>query len=163
METHLLAYIAAAILVLIGLAGIILPALPGLPVMFAGMWLAAWADGFKFVSGWTVLLLGVLTVLSLVVDVGATAMGAKRVGAGKLAMLGAALGTVFGGLFFSIPGLILGPFVGAMAGELVRGKELREASKIGFGTWVGLAFGTALKLALAFAMLGIFVLALVVP
>jgi uncharacterized protein YqgC (DUF456 family) len=90
-------------------------------------------------------------------------MGAKRVGAGKLAMLGAALGTVFGGLFFSIPGLILGPFVGAMAGELVRGKELREASKIGFGTWVGLAFGTALKLALAFAMLGIFVLALLVP
>ena len=68
--------------------------------MFAGMWLAAWADGFEFVSGWTIVLLGVLTVLSVVIDVAATAMGAKRVGAGKLAMLGAALGTVFGGLFF---------------------------------------------------------------
>jgi uncharacterized protein YqgC (DUF456 family) len=90
-------------------------------------------------------------------------MGAKRVGAGKLAMVGAAVGTLVGGIFFSIPGLILGPFVGAVLGELARGKELRQASSIGFGTWVGLAIGTAFKLALAFAMLGIFVLALVVP
>ena len=163
MPSPTLFYVLAAVLVGIGLIGTVLPALPGLPLMFAGMWLGAWADGYHRVSGWTIAFLGVLTLLSLVIDIAATAMGAKRVGAGKLAMLGAAIGTLVGGIFFSIPGLILGPFVGAVLGELARGKELRQASSIGFGTWVGLAIGTALKLALAFAMLGIFVLALVVP
>jgi uncharacterized protein YqgC (DUF456 family) len=163
MDMHLLAWILAAILILAGLAGTVLPALPGLPLMFAGMWLAAWADGYARVSGWTIAFLGLLTILSIGVDIGATALGAKRVGAGKLAMLGAALGTLLGGLFFSIPGLILGPFVGAVLGELARGRQLRAASAIGVGTWLGLALGTALKLALAFAMLGIFVLALFWP
>jgi uncharacterized protein YqgC (DUF456 family) len=74
-------------------------------------------------------------------------------------MLGAAIGTVVGA-FFSLPGLLLGPFLGAMVAELVRGRELAHASKIGFGTWIGLAVGTALKLGLAFAMLGVFALAL---
>jgi uncharacterized protein YqgC (DUF456 family) len=163
MDMSSLAWALAALLILVGLAGTVLPALPGLPLMFAGMWLGAWADGYHRVSGWTIAVLGVLTVLSLGIDIAATAMGAKRVGAGKLAMVGAAVGTLVGGIFFSIPGLILGPFVGAVLGELARGKELRQASSIGFGTWVGLAIGTAFKLALAFAMLGIFVLALVVP
>ena len=131
--------------------------------MFAGMWLAAWTDDYSRVGGWTVVLLGLLTLASIVVDVGATALGAKRVGAGKLAMLGAAIGTIVGGVFFSLPGLILGPFIGAVAGELARGRQWREASKIGVGTWLGLALGTALKLGLAFAMLGTFVLALIVP
>jgi uncharacterized protein YqgC (DUF456 family) len=163
MDFQIVAWLLAGLLILAGLAGTILPALPGLPLMFAGMWLAAWADGYHRVSGWTIGVLAALTLVSLVVDVGATALGAKRVGAGKLAMLGAAIGTLVGGLLFSIPGLILGPFIGAVLGELARGKQLRQASHIGFGTWVGLALGTALKIALAFAMLGIFVLALVVP
>jgi uncharacterized protein YqgC (DUF456 family) len=128
--------------------------------MFAGMLLAAWADHFQQIGGWTIAVLALLTVVSIAVDIAGTAMGAKRVGASKLAMLGAALGTLFGGIVFSIPGLILGPFLGAMAGELINGREWQHASKIGFGTWVGLAIGTALKLALAFAMLGIFVFAL---
>ena len=162
MDMHLLLSGVAAILILAGLAGTILPALPGLPLMFIGMLLAAWADHFTRISGWTVAVLAVLTLVSVGVDIAATALGAKRVGAGKLAMLGAALGTLFGGLFFNIPGLIIGPFIGAMAAELIRGRELAHASKIGFGTWVGLALGTALKVALAFAMLGVFVLALLV-
>ena len=160
MDMNTLWYLLAGALILLGLAGTILPALPGLPLVFAGMLLAAWVDGFREISGWTVAVLAVLTAISVGVDVAATALGAKRVGAGKGAMFGAALGTVVGA-FFSIPGLILGPFLGAMGAELVRGRELAHASKIGFGTWVGLAVGTALKLALAFAMLGIFVLALV--
>ena len=160
MDLHLLYYVVAAVLILAGLAGTILPALPGLPLMFAGMLLAAWADHFQQISAWTIAVLALLTLLSIIVDIAATAMGAKRVGASKLAMFGAALGTLVGGIVFSIPGLILGPFAGAVAGELIHGRELRHASRIGVGTWVGLALGTALKLALAFAMLGIFVLAL---
>ncbi len=163
MDIHLLAWAFAALLILAGLAGTVLPALPGLPLMFGGMWLAAWAEDYSKVSGWTIALLGLLTLASIGVDIGATALGAKRVGAGKLAMLGAAIGTLVGGVIFSIPGLILGPFVGAVLGELARGSEWRKASKIGVGTWLGLVLGTALKLGLAFAMLGIFVLALLVP
>jgi uncharacterized protein YqgC (DUF456 family) len=159
MDAHILWYVVAGALILAGLAGTILPALPGLPLVFAGMLLAAWADGFREISGWTVALLAVLTAISIVVDVAATALGAKRVGAGKAAMAGAALGTLVGA-FFAIPGLILGPFLGAMIAELLRGREFAHASRIGFGTWVGLAVGTALKMALAFAMLGIFVFAL---
>jgi len=159
MDMHLLWYVIAGALIVLGLAGTILPALPGLPLVFAGMLLAAWVDGFRLISAWTVGLLAVLTLVSIAVDIAATALGAKRVGAGKGAMFGAALGTLVGA-FFSIPGLILGPFLGAMIAELLRGRELAHASRIGFGTWIGLAIGTALKLALAFAMLGIFVLAL---
>jgi len=162
MDLHLLLYVVSAIFILAGLAGTVLPALPGLPLVFAGMLLAAWTDHFTRISGWTVGLLALLTLVSVAVDVAATAMGAKRVGAGKLAMFGAALGTLLGGIFFNIPGLIIGPFLGAMAAELIPGRKLAHASKIGFGTWIGLAVGTALKLALAFAMLGVFVLALLV-
>ena len=155
----MLLYVVSAILILAGLAGTVLPALPGLPLVFAGMLLAAWADHFKRISGRTIGLLGLLTLVSVAVDVAATALGARRVGAGKLAMWGAAIGT-FAGIFFGIPGLLLGPFLGAVTAELVGGRKLAQASKVGFGTWMGLALGTALKIALAFAMLGIFVLAL---
>ncbi len=158
-ETQLM-YVIAIILIIVGLAGTILPALPGLPLMFCGMLLGAWAGDFKEVGVWTIVLLAVLMLISVGVDFMATLMGAKRVGASKKAMLGAALGT-FAGLFFGIPGLLLGPFVGAVIGEMIDGKEWRIATKTGFGTWLGLAIGTALKLALAICMLGIFIMALI--
>ncbi len=160
MDTTLILFALAALLILVGLIGTILPVLPGLPLVFAGMLLAAWAEGFTRISVWTMAVLALLTLVSLAVDIGATAMGAKRVGASKSAMFGAALGTLLGGIFFNIPGLLLGPFIGAVAGELIQGRELLAASKVGLGTWLGLAFGAALKLALAFAMLGIFAVAL---
>jgi uncharacterized protein YqgC (DUF456 family) len=162
MDTSLILYLLAGVLILAGLAGTILPALPGLPLMFAGMLLAAWTDDFKSVSIWVVVLLAVLTLVSIGVDLLASTLGAKRAGASKKALAGAALGTL-AGLFLGIPGLLLGPFVGAVAGELMGGREWRAASKVGFATWLGIALGAALKLALAFAMLGIFVFALLVP
>lgn len=159
MDMQTAYYLIAGALILIGLAGTVLPALPGLPLMFAGMLLAAWVGDFRLIGGWTVAALGVLTVVSIVVELLASTLGAKRVGASKKAMLGAALGT-FAGLFFGIPGLLAGPFVGAVVGEMIDGREWQQASKVGFGTWLGLAVGTALKLALAIGMLGIFALAL---
>lgn len=148
----------AALLILVGLAGVILPALPGVPLMFAGMLLAAWADGFRHVGAPTLTVLGLLAVLALLVDFAAGALGAKRVGASGLALLGAALGTV-AGLFFGIPGLLLGPFVGALLGELLAGGGMLRAANVGAGTWIGLLLGTLVKLALSFAMLGTFALA----
>ncbi|WP_146909653.1 DUF456 domain-containing protein [Arenimonas daejeonensis] len=159
MDTHTAYYLIAGALILVGLLGTVLPVLPGLPVMFAGMLLAAWADGFQRIGVWTLGVLGLLLAISIVVDVLSSILGAKRVGASNKALFGAGLGG-FVGIFFGIPGLLAGPFVGAAIGEMAHGREWREASKVGFGTWVGLALGAALKLALAFSMLAIFGLAL---
>jgi len=161
MEIQIVLYLLAGVLILVGLVGVVLPALPGLPVMFVGMLLAAWADHFQRVPIWVIVILGLMSLAALVVDFLATSLGAKHYGAGKLAILGAILGT-FGGLFFGIPGLIVGPFLGAVIGELLHGKELLHASKIGVAAWMGLIFGTALKVAMAFAMLAIFTVALLV-
>src|SRR3546814_20722832 len=88
MDLHALWYVLAALMVIVGLAGTILPALPGLPLVFGGMLLAAWADGFERVEWWWLLVLGALTALSLVIDFWATAAGAKRVGARRTAVVG---------------------------------------------------------------------------
>lgn len=163
MDATALWYAIAVLLVIVGLLGTILPALPGLPLVFAGMLLAAWVDGFEQVSVTVVAVLGVLTVLSLLIDFWATAVGAKRVGASRSAIVGAVIGT-FAGLLFGILGLFAGPFIGALLGELwarrgINRTHIGQATKVGFGTWLGIVFGTALKLMLAFAMIGIFALA----
>jgi uncharacterized protein YqgC (DUF456 family) len=154
-------WVLATVMVLAGLAGAVLPALPGVPLVFGGLLVAAWADDFQRVGWITLSFLGMLTVASFAIDFAATAMGAKRVGASKLAIVGAALGAL-GGLFFGIPGLILGPFVGAVAGEMMSHGEWRKATHAGLATWMGLLFGTLAKLALVFTMLGIFIAALLV-
>lgn len=145
----------AALLVAVGIAGAVLPALPGVPLVFAGLVVAAWADDFERVGALPLVILGLLMLLSFVVDFLATVLGAKRVGATKLALAGAAIGTLLG-LFFGLPGLILGPFLGAVAGELVSHGRVEQATRAGLATWVGLLFGTLAKLALAFTMLGVF-------
>ena len=161
MTLQVVLYLVAGALILIGLIGVVLPALPGLPLMFAGMLLAAWTDHFQRVPIWVIVILGLMSLAALLIDFLATSLGAKRYGAGKLAIVGAMLGTL-AGLFFGIPGLLVGPFVGAMIGELMHGKQLAQASKVGMATWLGLIFGTGLKVAVAIAMLAIFVLALLI-
>ena len=155
MEGSILPWVIAAIMVVAGVAGAVLPGLPGVPLVYAGLLVAAWADDFQRV-GWVVLvLLGVLTVLSFVIDFLAAALGAKRVGATRLAVIGACIGT-FAGLLFGLPGLVLGPFVGAVIGELISHGRVEQAGKAGFATWIGLLFGTLAKLALVFTMIGVF-------
>ena len=153
-------YVLAVVLVIVGIAGTVLPALPGIPLVFGGLLLAAWADGFEHVGGWTLGILAILTVASVAVDFLATALGAKRVGASRLALLGATVGT-FAGLFAGFIGIFIGPFVGAVAGELMHrrrlaGDDMGHATKVGLGTWAGLLFGTILKLVIGFAMIGLF-------
>lgn len=163
METQTIYYAIALLLVLVGIAGTVLPAIPGLPLVFAGMLLAAWAGGFEQIGVGTILLLAVLTLLSIGIDFLASAAGAKRVGASRLAVIGAVVGTLVG-LFFGLVGVFAGPFVGAVVGELLgqRGvdrEKLGQATKVGLGTWFGILVGTVLKLTLAFAMIGIFAIA----
>ena len=158
MEGNTWMWVMAALLVAVGLAGAVLPALPGVTLVFAGLVVGAWADDFQRVGWLTLTLLGLLTVASFVIDFAATALGAKRVGATRLAVIGAALGAL-GGVFLGIPGLIFGPFFGAVAGEMMSHGEWQKATHAGLATWMGLLFGTLAKVALVFAMLGIFVFA----
>jgi hypothetical protein len=156
--TPLLLWLLAAVLVIVGIAGTVLPALPGTPFVFFGLLLAAWINDFREVGWVTLTVLGMLTALAALVDFVASSAGAQRVGAHPRAIAGAALGTVVG-IFFGIPGLIIGPFAGAVIGELSVGKGLQQAGKAGLGTVLGLALGAAAKLALTFAMIGIFAFA----
>jgi uncharacterized protein YqgC (DUF456 family) len=156
--TDTLLWIAAAVLVGLGIAGTLLPVLPGVPLVFLGLLLAAWIDGFGHV-GWPALaVIGALAGLAVAVDLFASTAGAKRAGAGRLAMIGAAVGTAIG-LLFGLPGLIVGPFVGAAVGQRIAGSSLRDAGKAGLGAWAGLVVGTLAKLALALAMVAVFVAA----
>ena len=148
----------AVILVVVGLAGVVLPALPGTVLIFAGLLLAAWADGFVRVGAGTMILLGVLTVASYFVDVATMALGMKRLGTTRRAMAGAAIGTI-GGLFFGLPGLIIGPFAGAVLGELTAHRDLGRAGRAGVAAWLGFLIGTVVKVGLAFTMVGIFLTA----
>ncbi len=151
-------WVIAVLLIVAGAAGIVLPALPGVPLMFAGMFIAAWIDRFERIGWITLAVLGVLTALAVIVEIAAAVLGVQRVGASRQAIWGTFIGTVVG-LFFGLPGLVFGPFIGAVAGELAARGGITQAGRVGIASWLGLIFGTLGKLAIAFAMLGIFILA----
>jgi uncharacterized protein len=156
-EVYLL-WALAGILVLVGLAGTILPMLPGVPFVFGGLLIAAWIGDFQRIGWPTITVLAILTALAIVVDFVATLLGAKRAGASKLALLGAAIGSIIG-LFFGIVGIVVFPFIGAVIGEYLQHQKLGNAGKVGVATWLGLLFGALAKLALALTMIGVFAVA----
>ena len=158
MDPATLLWIAGLLLVIAGFAGLLLPVIPGPPLLFLGLVALAWAEDFQYVGVWTLAVLGLMTVLAYFIDFAATAFGAKRFGASSRAAIGAAIGTLVG-LFFGIPGILLGPFVGAVVGELSLKRPIDEAGRAGVGATIGLVIGAAFKIALAFAMVGVFVLA----
>jgi hypothetical protein len=151
----------AILLVVAGVLGTVFPALPGPPLVFAGLVLAAWIDGFQKVGWLPLFVLALLTAASIAIDLVAGVLGAKRVGASRPAVIGASLGTL-GGLFFGLPGLLVGPFLGALAGELAVKRDLGQAAKVGVAAWLGFLFGAFVKVGLVFAMVAVFVTAYVV-
>ena len=157
MDWTILWWILAAIIVITGLVGTIVPAIPGIPVMLAGLVLAAWSTGFEQVGWGTIAVLAALTALSVLIDFLAAAFGAKRKGASPRAFWGATLGALIG-MFFGLAGILLGPFIGAVVAELADGRGAQQAGRSGYGVWIGIVLGTAAKLAIAFLMLGIFVM-----
>ena len=148
----------ALVLVVVGLIGTLLPVMPGAFIVFLGMVAGAWADGFSRVGWVTIVVLAILTILVYVVDFLAGAFGARRLGASRWGVSGAVLGAVVG-MFFGFVGVVVGPFVGAVAGELMARRGLNEAGRAGAGAWIGLVLSVAARLALVFAMLGIFLIA----
>lgn len=156
---ELIFYVLAGLLIVGGLAGSVLPALPGIPMVFGGIWLAAAVDDYRHLGLWWLLIIGALGVIGVVIDFAASALGAKRVGASKRALWGASIGTLVG-MFLGIPGLLFGPFIGALVGELSSGTSVLRSAHVGVGTWIGLLLGTLVKLVLSFVMVGLFGIAM---
>lgn len=159
MDAAMLGWVAVVLLIVVGVAGSVLPALPGTALVLAGIVLGAWLDDFTRVKWWVVTIIAVLAVIAWVTDYFATVLGAKKAGASKLAIIGAALGTI-AGIFMGLVGVLFMPFVGAVIGEYIAQKNTRQAAKVGLATWLGLIVGTIVKLVLVFMMIGIFVAAL---
>lgn len=157
-----LLWLLSAALILVGLAGIVLPALPGTILVFAGIVLGAWIDDFQRVSVWAVGAIAVLAVLAWAMDYVSAMLGAKRAGASRQAIIGAAIGTV-AGIFMGLVGVLFMPLVGAAAGEYLARRQHGQALRVGVATWLGLLAGMLAKFVLAFMMIGIFAVALVIP
>jgi len=156
--TTILLWSTAFTLIAIGAVGILFPLLPGATFLFVGMWLAAWLENYQRIGVGTVWWLFALMLLSFAADWLAGALGAKKAGASKAAIIGATLGSVFG-VLLGFWGLLVFPFVGAVIGELMTHGDQLKAHQVGFATWLGVMFGLVTKIALAFAMLGIFAFA----
>jgi uncharacterized protein len=156
-----LLWILCAALILVGLAGTVLPVLPGTILVWGGIVLGAWIDDFTRVSMTTVVVVSVLAIMAWGLDYVAGLMGAKKAGASKQALLGAAAGTVFG-LFMGLVGVLFMPLVGAAIGEYLAHKDQTRVVKVGVATWVGIMVGLIAKVVLAFIMVGIFGAALLI-
>lgn len=151
----LLCWLGALLLVILGFVGMVVPALPGPLLVLGGLMLAAWADDFSRVGWVTLLILSGLALLAMVLDMIAGALGAKRYGASRAAITGSLIGAVVG-IFFGPLGLLLGPFAGAVAGELLSGRGASQAGLSGWGATLGMLLGTVAKIALGAMMLGVF-------
>ena len=149
----ILLYVLGVILIVVGLAGLVLPGLPGAPLVFAGILSVAWADGFERIGLTGLLVTGGIAVVISIVDYTAGIVGAKKFGASWWGLLGAFLGLLVG-LPFALPGIILGPIVGAILLEYLKEPDFKRAGKVGAGTLIGFVIGTALKYSLAFVLLG---------
>lgn len=147
-------YGLAGLLMMTGLAGSVVPALPGIPLIFAGIWLLAGVDRYRHIGLWMLLGIAVVGAAGLSLDLLAGAWGASRAGASRQALWGALLGTVIG-LFFGLPGLLLGPFLGALVGELAAGKGVMRSTRVGASAWAGLIFGTLVKLVSSLTMVAL--------
>ena len=136
--------VIAALLILVGIIGCIVPGLPGVPLAYAGLWIAQATERIDF--SWQMLLVwGIVTIVVSILDYVVPAWGTKQYGGTKYGVWGSTIG-VFAGMFFGALGVIIGPLVGAVLGELIGGKEVAEALRAGWGSFIGLLFGTILKL-----------------
>lgn len=157
---EILLYVLGALALLAGLAGLALPALPGALLLLSGAVLLGWAGHFAVIGWGTIAAAAVLTGLMLAVDWIAGLLGARAFGASRWAMLGAGLGALVG-LFFGLPGVVLGPVVGGVAFQYWKDPDLERAARAGLGVLLGFVVGTTVKMALGFALVAMLVLALV--
>jgi uncharacterized protein len=143
--------VVAIALIALGFVGAVLPTVPGIPLIFIGIWLIAGIDHYHHLGAGWLICIGVVGAVGLAVDLLAGVLGVKRVGASKQAVMGALFGTVIG-LCFGLPGLLLGPFLGSVLGELTAGSSVLRSTNVGLSAWLGLIFGTIVKLVASLVM-----------
>lgn len=154
-------WVVAVTLMVVGFCGTIVPMIPGLPLIFAGAWVAAFIDHYDEISVLTLVILGMLTVIGIIVDWVAQTMGAQKAGATKLGIVGSLIGTVIG-IFTGLWGLIFMPLLGAAIGEFIDHQDMLRSGKVGFATWLGMMIGIVVKLGLAFTMIGVVIAAIII-
>ncbi len=152
--------IISAILMLIGLAGVVLPILPGLPVAWVGLFIFAYGTGFQYLSPQTVLIFLGLTIASMFLEFILPLIGAKYYHASKYGIIGATVGMFIGPFAIGPLGIVIGPLVGAIVGEYYRHRQSKQALKSGFGVFAGFIFAMIVKLGISLSMLAIFAMAL---
>ena len=155
------AYALAVVFIVCGVAGTIVPALPGIPMIFIGGWIIAHMDGYVHMGTGTLIFLGVLTAVSIAIDWASQTLGAQKAGATKLGLTGALVGTIIG-IPFGLIGIFLFPVIGAFVGEMIGHRDMRKATKVSWATWVGMIAGIAAKVAIAFIMIGTMIVMMVV-
>lgn len=154
---QIIGFVIALLIMLAGLAGNVLPGLPGSPLILAGVVAHRLYFGQQGVSNLVLAILVLLTATAIALDYLATAIGAKKFGATWRGAVGAAVGGLIG-LFFSIPGIIIGPFIGATLFEMAGGQRFKPAAKAGAGAMAGLVAGAIGKLSISATMIGLFVI-----
>ncbi len=147
-------YALAGLLIAAGMIAAIVPSLPGIPLMFGGIWLLAGVDRYRHLGPGWLIAIGIVGAVGFGLDLIAGALGAKRLGASRRAVLGALAGSLIG-LFFGLPGILVGPFLGAVVGELTAGNSVLRSTEVGVGTWIGLIFGTLAKFVACLMMLAL--------
>ncbi len=137
-----------------GLAGLVLPVLPGAVLLVAGVVALAWGSGFTVVGWGTVAFAGVMGLAITAVDVAASVLGARAFGASRWALIGSGVGLVVG-LFLGLPGIVLGPALGALAFEYLKDPDFGRAARAGVGALLGFVVGSVLKVTLGAVLVGV--------
>jgi uncharacterized protein YqgC (DUF456 family) len=153
--TQIIGLIVALSVMLCGSVGSMVPGIPGTPLVLAAAVGHRLCFGATGPNNWVLAVLVLLTLISVGLDYVASVVGAKKLGATWRGILGAIIGG-FVGLFFSVPGIILGPFLGALLLEFAGGRDLKPAAKAGMGALLGLIVGAAGKFAICVAMMLLF-------
>lgn len=147
--------IVGFICLILGLVGCFAPILPGPPLSFLGLLFMHWSRFGQYTPN-TLWMFAILTVLVTIIDYFIPLWGTRKWGGSGAGVTGATVGLVLG-FFFSPIGIILGPFVGAVIGELLAGKKTHEALRSGMGAFIGFVLGTAIKMSLVFVMVYYFI------
>lgn len=150
--------IITILVIILGIAGTILPMIPGIPLVFLAILVYGWMEGFKLITGNYLLIIGILTLLSIAFSYLSAVLGARHFGSGRLGLWGALIGTFAGLLLFPPIGLLIGPFAGAFIGEYISVQDTEKAIKAAFGSLLGLFTGVVFNLAIGIYMLVTFLM-----
>jgi uncharacterized protein YqgC (DUF456 family) len=149
--------VICSLLMLVGFLGIVLPFIPGVPLIWLGIFIYAIFTGFESISILAVVVFFILMALTLVLDFAGPLFGLKRYKASGWSMAGSLFGFIIGVIFFNIWGAILGPIIGAFAAEILVKKDIRKGSRAAFGAFIGTILGAIIKLVIALVMIGYFI------